>query len=75
MTANGNPEHVAFSSGDISTGCYFAGPLGTYSYWPVGSGSPVGGTNPAHTAIWNADFGGDLGGGAITMTFSSDPFP
>ncbi len=74
MVANGNPEHVAFSSGDSAVGCYFNGSSG-YSYWPIGSGSPVGGTNPHVTQIWNADFGGDLGGGVVTMTFSSHPIP
>lgn len=78
MKAVGNPTHIAFSSGDLTMGCYFAGPLGTFSYAPVGSDHNVDGTNPAHTPIWNADFGGDLGAGAggdVTFTFSKFLIP
>ncbi len=73
MLAVGNPTHIAFSSGDLTQGCYFAAPLGAFTFAPVGSDHNVDGTDPYVTPIWNADFGGDLGagaGGAVTFTFS-----
>jgi hypothetical protein len=74
MNAIGTPNHVAFSSGDSAIGCYYDAPLGSYNYWPVGSGSPVGGTNPKVTQIWNADEGSDYSAAQpLTFIFSSAP--
>lgn len=67
--------HVAFTSGDSSQGCYYDPPIGSYSFWPLGSASPVGGTNPRTTKIWNADLGEDWSAGAFNFVFSSDPIP
>lgn len=69
-------EHVAFSSGDSAIGCYFHPSTPTALYWPLGSGSPVPGTNPNSQAIWNADLGnGFTFGDVITFEFKSVPFP
>lgn len=74
MTTTG-VGHFAFSSGDLSLGCYFdSSPHAvTSTTWPVGSAgsSPV---NPKLTPIWNfdADFGT---GTAMDIVFSSAPLP
>ncbi len=76
MNAVGNPTHIAFASGDIANGCYVDMPGTGYTWWPVGSASPVDPLDPRDTPVYNADFGGDLGagaGGAIIFTFSRHP--
>lgn len=74
MKADGGGVHVAFSSGDQSLGCFYTdGGFNGGSLWPVGSPSPVGGTNPKTTAIWNADIGNPPAETPYTFTFSSAP--
>lgn len=74
LTATGGGVHVAFSSGDSSQGCYCTpNQLESWSWWPVGSPSPVGGTNPRLTAVWNMDAGAQDAGTVIHLTFSSAP--
>lgn len=75
MKADGGSSHVAFSSGDQANGCYWDAPLffTTGSIWPVGSASPVGGTNPKVTRVWNFDIGGVAAEEPLTFAFSSAP--
>ncbi len=76
MNAIGNPTHIAFASGDIDNGCYVDMPGTGFTWWPVGSVTPVDPTDPRDTPVYNADFGGDLGagaGGAVIFTFSKHP--
>lgn len=76
MKAVGNPTHIAFASGDIDNGCYVDMPGTGFTWWPVGSVSPVDPTDPRDTPVYNADFGGDLGAGAggnVIFTFSKHP--
>lgn len=74
MLADGGGVHVAFSSGNSADGCYCTdGGFNLGSWWPVGSGSPVGGTNPKTTAIWNYDAGDPPADTAYTFIFSSAP--
>lgn len=71
--ANGGGEHVAFSSGDMALGCYYNASIGFGSYWPVGSPTPDGATNPKLTPIWNADLGNPPADTPYTFIFSSQP--
>jgi len=74
MKADGGGAHVAFSSGSSAVGCYaHDGGFNTGTWWPVGSGSPVGGTNPRVTQVWNWDGGDPVAETVITMQFSSAP--
>lgn len=76
MTSDGGGAHVAGTTGDISQGCYVNFHLlGSFSFWPVGSGSPVGGTNPGVTPIWNYDLGAPGAGDTYDFNFSSSPMP
>jgi hypothetical protein len=68
--------NMAFTSGNQDVGCYLdTGLLGSFSYWPVGSASPVGGTNPKVTPVWNADFGNPGAGNIYHFIFSSALIP
>lgn len=76
MLANGGSEHVAFSSGNQANGCYWDIPLlfTPGSIWPVGSPSPVSGTNPKLTRVWNFDIGDPTVDDPLSFRFSSSPF-
>ncbi len=74
MTTNGGGEHFAFTSGDMTVGCYWGGVgLITESVWPVGSPVPVGGINPATTPIWNLDT--DFGSSPVALDFRFSAAP
>lgn len=75
MKGTGSSFHFAFSSGDMSQGCYFNLPLlwAHSSIWPVGSPTPVEGTNPAIQQIWNLDYGPMPEGEVIDILFSKFP--
>lgn len=74
MKADGGGAHVAFSSGSSAVGCYCTdGGFNLGTWWPVGSGSPVGGTNPKVTAVWNYDAGDPPAETVYTFVFSSAP--
>lgn len=76
MLADGGGAHVAFSSGNSAIGCYCTdGGFNLGSWWPLGSGSPVGGTNPKTTQIWNYDAGDPPAETAYTFIFSSAVIP
>jgi len=74
MTTQASLGHFAFSSGDSSIGCYFAGsgaPI--YSTWGLGSSTPNG-VNSKTNPIWNYDAAMD-DGTELDLIFSSAPIP
>jgi hypothetical protein len=75
MTRDTSLGHFAFTSGDISMGCYYNWTgLGAYSSWGVGSAGPNG-VNPKTSPIWNFDTAVGTTGDALDVVFSGAPFP
>lgn len=76
MTVDSSGD-FAFTSGDMSVGCYFnpiTGAGGTYSSWGLGSPTPNG-VNPKTNRIWNYDTNSITPGTMLDVVFSSDPIP
>lgn len=75
MKGDGGSGHFAFTSGDSSQGCYFdnTGLWSPASVWPVGSMSPVGGTNGKVTRLWNLDYGPTTLDEVIEIFFADAP--
>jgi hypothetical protein len=67
--------HIAWSSGDMSQGCYLYLPHdGAWNIWPVGSPTPVLGYPTSTNLTWNGDTGIVSTTLELTFVFATTPF-